>query len=70
MSRLLSFLEGSANGFSAACCAAGANGDLICGAVGVAVVVNAVLYVTANALDVLLGCTFLGVTALIILVHF
>ena len=32
--------------------------------------VNAVLYVTANALDVLLGCTFLGVTALIILVHF
>ena len=32
--------------------------------------VNAVLYVTANALDVLLGGTFLGGTALIILVHF
>ena len=32
--------------------------------------VNAILYVTANALDVLLGCTFLGGTALVILIHF
>ena len=64
---LLSFLESSADGLGAGSSTAGAYCDLICGAVGVAIVVHAVLYVAANAFDVLLAAALLGS---IVLVHF
>ena len=67
---LLSFLEGSADGLGAACSTAGTYCNLICGAISVAIVVYAVLYVTANALDMLLGAALLGRSAFFVLIHF
>ena len=67
---LLSFLEGGANGLGTACSAAGTYCDLLCSAVSVAIVVYAVLYVTANALDMLLGAALLGRSAFFVLIHF
>ena len=68
--RLLSFLKGSANGFGACGSAAGTYGDLISGAVGVTVVVNAILYVAAYTLDMLLGSTLISALALFFFHHF
>ena len=64
---LLSFLEGSADRFGACSGAAGTNGDLLGCAISVAVVMHAILYVAANALDVLLAAAFLGS---VVLIHF
>ena len=53
--KLLSFLEGGAGSISTAGCAAGTYCDLLGGAVRLTIVVNTVLYVTANALDMILA---------------
>ena len=69
-SELLSLLEGSAYSLRAACSVAGTYGDLLCGAVGVAIVMHTVLYVTANSLDMLLLRALLLRRAFFILIHF
>ena len=55
-------LEGCAECVTRCGCIVRAYGDLICSAVGVAIVIIAVLYVTLDALDVL--------AAIILLLHF
>ena len=58
---LLSFLKRCAGGIGAAGGVARSYCDLLCRAIGVTIVVDTVLYVTANPLDMLLrdGATFL-----------
>ena len=67
---LLSFLEGSADGFRAACGTAGTYCNLICCAISVAIVVYAILNVAANSLDMLLRAALLGRSAFFVLIHF
>ena len=57
---LLTFLEGSANGFCTASCAAGTNRNLLRGAISVTIMVNAVLYVAADTVDMALRTAFLA----------
>ena len=45
-------LEGGADSVTGGGCVGGTYGDLLCGAMGLAIVVGAILYVTAYALDV------------------
>ena len=56
-------LEGCAECVTRCGCIVRAYGDLICGAVGITIVVIAVLYVAFNTLDVL-------ITAILLLLHF
>lgn len=48
----VSLLEGGADRIGAGCCITGTDSDLFCGAVAVAVVVDAVAYIAGNTLDV------------------
>ena len=61
--KLDSFLEGGANGFGAACSITRTNGNLICGAVGLTVMVHTVLNVTLYSLDVFLCSASIFVTS-------
>jgi hypothetical protein len=65
---LLSFLKGSTYRFRAAGSAAWTYGYLLCGTVGVAIVVNTILYVTANSLDMIFASAFFS--AFFVLIHF
>ena len=56
---LLSFLEGGASRIRAGMSTAGTNSDLACHAVGLAIVVNAILYVATDSLDGILAATVL-----------
>jgi amino acid transporter len=67
---LFSFLEGCANGICTAGSTAGTNGNLLGGTVGVAIMMNAIFYVTANTLDVILVAEFFSGTVFFILIHF
>jgi hypothetical protein len=67
---LLSFLKGSTYCFRAAGSAAWTYGYLLCGTVGVAIVMNTILYVAANSFDMLLATILFGGAALFILIHF
>ena len=59
-------LKGRASGFAAVRSVGGTNEDLLCGTVGIAIVVLAVLNVADDTLNVLL----VGLTAVAVLVHF
>ena len=59
-------LKGRASGFTAVRSAGGTNEDLLCGTVGIAVVILAVLNVADDTLNVLL----VGLAAAAVLVHF
>ena len=68
----LSLLEGSTNCLRTACGKAGSYGNLSGCAIGVAVVINTVFYITGNSLNVL-GRFACGATALfcgVMIVHF
>ena len=68
--RLLSFLKGRANSVRAGGGAAGAHCDLGCGAIGLAIMIDAVLHVTTDTLDVIL-CAIGSASALFIsTIHF
>lgn len=64
---LFSFLEGSADGFCAAGCIAGAYVDHARGAVAIAIMVHAVLYVAMDAFVVMRGLG--AVAAILVFVH-
>ena len=59
-------LKGRASGFTAVRSAGGTNEDLLCGTVGIAVVILAILNVADDTLNVLL----VGLAAAAVLVHF
>ena len=61
---LFSFFEGRASGVCAAGSAAGTNRNLLCSAVGFAIMVYAIFHVTANPLDMILRAHIRGATAL------
>ena len=60
-------LEGSANGIRAGRRIAGAYRDLLCGAIGLAIMVYAVLYLANDAVVVLLAV--IGLAAAILVFH-
>jgi hypothetical protein len=61
-------LEGCADGVGAGGCIAGAYRDLFCGAIGLTVMINTILYLANDAVDVLLAVICLA--AAILVFHF
>lgn len=65
---LFSFLKCCTCGIGTAGCVAGTDGDLLCGAVGVAIVIDAVLDITADSLNVFLRARRDRATAIVFFV--
>jgi hypothetical protein len=65
VSLLRLLLEGRTDGVGAGGCIAGTYRDLFCGAIGLAIMIHAVLYLANNAVDVLFAVIGLATAVLV-----